>query len=243
MLVIIVSTISYSGYVLMRVMGRDRGLAASALVGGLVSTTAVTLSLADRANRTPALTRACGVSGVLANAVQFPRLLFLVWIVEPRLGRLLALPLLGGFAAGLAGAWVLGTLRRREDDPELEVALPNPYSLAAALRFAAMFVVVLFAARAATISLGDRGLYLASAVAGLVDASAISLTAADMAARTQLAPGAAAIAVVIAIATNALLKWILALANGTRELAFWLGGGFVTMVGTAALLLGVALLV
>ncbi|MCP5118987.1 MAG: hypothetical protein GY953_49925, partial [bacterium] len=52
-----------------------------------------------------------------------------------------------------------------------------------------------------------------------------------------LSPLVAAASVVLAISTNAIAKWILALVNGTRQMAFWLGGGLLTMLAAAFLLL------
>ena len=237
MLVILVSTISYSGYVLIRLLGGQRGLAVNALVGGVVSTTAVTMSLATRARQAPELARLCGVTGVLANAVQFPRLLVLIWAVDRGLAGTMAVPLLGMFVAGLIGAWFLGRWHREPaQHPALAPALENPYSFWPACKFALLFLGVFLLAKAATVWLGEQGIYLASALAGLVDASAISMSVADMAHAGSLQPQPAAIAILIAVTANAAVKWILAATNGTRDLAFWLGGGFLTMLGTGVVL-------
>lgn len=237
LLIILVSTISYSGYILIRLLGGRRGLVTSALLGGLVSTTAVTMSLAERARAVPQVSRICGVTGVMANAVQFPRLLLLVWVVDGSLGRFLALPLLGMCLVGLLGAWILGRARRvMDDNPPPELLLQNPYSLTFALKFGLFFVGVFLLSRLATAWLGEQGIYPASAIAGLGDASAISISAAKLTQEGVLSILAASVAVLIAVSMNALAKWVLALVNGNRVLAFWLGGGFVTMLATGAVL-------
>ena len=238
MLIILVSTISYLGYVLIRVLGGSRGLTVSAMIGGIVSTTAVTMSLAERAREAPALSRTCGVAGVMANAVQFPRLLLLVWVVDADLGRLLTAPLLGMGAVGMLGAWAVTHKRRGMDtEPPAGLLLRNPYSLIPALKFGLFFVAILLMTKAAAVNLGERGIYLASAVAGLGDASAISLTTANLVHGGSLSATAGAVAVLIAVTMNALLKWVLARVTGTRELARWLGGGFAAMLATGIILL------
>ncbi|MGW8180188.1 MAG: MgtC/SapB family protein, partial [bacterium] len=70
MLIILISSISYTGYILIRLLGEKKGLAVNALLGGLFSTTAVTVSLADRARRASSGARLLGFAGVAANAVQ-----------------------------------------------------------------------------------------------------------------------------------------------------------------------------
>ncbi|MEP0546901.1 MAG: MgtC/SapB family protein [Rhodothermales bacterium] len=237
LLVILVSTISYSGYVLIRILGSKRGLQVNALVGGLVSTMAVTMSLAERARKAPEASRLFGITGVMANAVQFPRLLVLVWVVDRDLALFLAIPLMGAFVVGLVGAWALGHVRKVwEEAPPAEMLLENPYSFWPALKFALLFVVVFLFTKLTTIWLGEQGVYLVSAVAGLADVSAISLSVADMSHSGSVSLLAASVAILIAVSVNALMKWGVALVNGNRELAFWLGGGFLTMLTTGVLL-------
>lgn len=237
MLVILVSTISYSGYVLVRILGSRRGTQVNAIVGGLVSTMAVTMSLAERARKAPEASRLLGATGVMANAVQFPRLLVLIWVVDAQLAQLLAVPLMGMFVVGLLGAWMLGRARRVwAEEPPAELLLQNPYSFLPALKFALLFLVVFFVTKLATLWLGEQGILLVSAIAGLADVSAISVSIADLSQQGTTSLPGAMLAIFIAVTVNALMKWILALVNGNRELAFWLGGGFLTMLVTGVVL-------
>jgi uncharacterized membrane protein (DUF4010 family) len=237
-LVILVSTISYSGYLLVRWLGPRRGLQLGSLVGGLVSTVAVTVSLAQRAREAPEASRLLGVTAVLANAVQYPRLLVLVWAVHPGLADVLAVPFLGATSAGIGGALLLDKLfQSRAEEPEPELALANPYSFWPALKFAMLFVAVLAGAHLAEQWLGADGVYLVSAAAGLADASAISLSVAELVRGGSLELSVAAWAILIAVSTNALVKGGLAITHGTRQLALWLGGGLATMLAVAGGLL------
>jgi len=236
MLVILVSTISFSGYILIRLLGGTRGLQLNALVGGLVSTTAVTVSLADRASKTPELTRLFGVTAVMANAVQGPRLLLLIWVVDPVLGRLMLMPLLGFCASGLLGAFLLSRFTSREE-PAADLLLTNPYSFLPAMKFALLFAAVLVSSKWARHFFGEEAIYAVSGMAGLVDASAISISVADMFHSGSISVAVAGVSVLIAVAVNAAVKLVLAGIGGNGGLVFWLGGGLVTMVGTAAGLL------
>ena len=237
-LVILVSTISYSGYILIRALGGSKGLQISSLVGGLVSTTAVTMSLAHRARETEAMGRLCGVTGVLANSVQLPRLLVLLYVVDQELATLMAAPLLAGFGAGAGGAWLLARMRKVwDDEPTEDVTLQNPYSFRPALKFALLLGAVFVASKVMSEMFGDSGVYATAGVAGLADASAISLSVGAMAHEGTLGVSSAAWAVLIATGANAVLKCIIAAMHGTRTLVFWLAGGFVTMIGTAVAVL------
>lgn len=235
--VVLVSTISYGGYLFTRWLGSQRGLALSGLAGGLVSTVAVTLSLSQRARENPEVSRICGETAVLANAMQFPRLLLLIWVAAPVLGRELLWPFLAAFIVALVGALLIWRYERSAAAPDVELDLSNPFSVTPALKFGALFAVILFVTELANRYLGIEGLYVASAVSGLGNVSAIALSVARLVAADDLALASATTAIMIAIAANMVTKVVLAWTNGTRELTFWMGGGVATMVATAILAL------
>ncbi|MDH3745655.1 MAG: MgtC/SapB family protein [Acidobacteriota bacterium] len=241
LLVILVSTIGYAGYLLVRWFGGRRGLILSAVAGGLVSTTATTVAIAARARQLPGASRFLGTTAVLANAVQFPRLLLLLWVVNRSFARTLSVPLLGMAAAGFVGALVLSRRERAaKDKPKVEMPLTNPFSLMASLKFGAFFAAVLLLVRAAEAWLGETGVFLASALGGGVSASAVALTAAGLVSKSTISAPAGAIALLLGISTNALVKWTIARTQGTGKLAFWVGGGLATMVATGFLLLALS---
>ena len=210
----------------------------SALMGGIVSTTAVTASLASRVRQNPEFARSCGIAGVMANAVQFPRLLLLVWVVDRSLGAFVTAPLLGMGAVGIIGAWFLWRAQNEKiEDSATDLVVQNPYSLMPALKFGLFFVGVTLLAKIATFEFGDRGIYLTSAIAGLGDASAISLSAAKLVSHGSLSVVTAWSAIFIAVLMNALLKFVLAWRYGSRHLGVWIGSGFAAMLGTGFLLM------
>ncbi len=106
-----------------------------------------------------------------------------------------------------------------------------------ALKFGVFFLAILFLVRMADMWLGENGILAASAIAGAASVSAVALSVSELLERTQVSPQVAAQAVVMAIGVNALFKGVLAVINGTGQMAFWLGGGLVTMVATAFVLL------
>jgi uncharacterized membrane protein (DUF4010 family) len=234
-LVVLVSTVSYVGYFLIRFLDGSRGLNLAALTGGLVSTTAVTVWLAERARTDPTSSRVFGAAAVVANAVQAPRLLLLIWVVSGSLGQRLTIPLLGMTAAGLAGAWL--TTPRPRQDTAVDLHLQNPYSVLPALKFGGFFVLVLFVVQGANEWLGEQGVYLATALAGFASASAAALSVSGLVNTAAIEPTTGAVAVLLAVATNALTKWTLSLVSGTPQMTFWLGGGLLTILLTGAALL------
>lgn len=240
LLVILVSTIGYVGYFLIRVLGEKRGLLLSLVLGGIVSTMATTVSLASRAREAPEAARFLGVGAVAANAVQFPRLLLLVAAVSAPLARHLAPALVPMTIVGFVGAAVLSA-RDRERRMDVRLPLANPYSLTPALKFALFFAAILLLVRFGENALGDGGVLIASVLGGLASTSAVALSLANLVQAGDLPITSATLALLVGISANALVKWIVTLTQGSARLAFWVGGGLLTMLATgyAVVALGV----
>jgi uncharacterized membrane protein (DUF4010 family) len=218
LLVILISSLSLIGYVLTRWLGAARGTALTGLTGGLVSSTAVTLSFAREAHDNPQniASLACGI--LLAWAVMFLRVIVLVAVVNRKLLPEILVPFLamglvvGGYAAFLyfTDKSINGT------PPKGEVEIENPFSLTAAAKFAALFAVVLLAVKIVQEHFPPSGLYAVAAVAGLTDVDAITLSMSEFA--QSGAARVAVIAIVIAALSNTIVKCVMAFVLGGAEL-------------------------
>ena len=227
LLVVTISGLSFVGYVATRLLGARRGLLLGAALGGLVSSTAVTLSFATRTKQEPRLAPVAAGAIAVAWTIMLGRIAVLVTVVHPPLLRTLAMPLGAMTLASLAG--LLLTFRRTDAHPG-ELELKNPFELGSAIKVALVFGVVLLATRAATEYLGRSGLYLTSALAGTTDVDAITLSSAGLA-KDGLDAITATIAIVIAVGVNTVVKASLAAIVG--------GGG----LGRRAALIGALVLV
>jgi len=235
-MVVLVATISSAGYFAMRWFGAERGMLATALLGGLASSTAVTVALARRAKTTPEITGPAAGAALIASAVVGPRLALLIYLVgEPLLWRL-AWPLvalsLGSLVAGIL-------LWRRSAKAAAEPVLGNPFELGPALKFGLLLALIMVASEALPRWLGDSGVIAVGALAGMTDVDAISLSLGSQVASGHLGADIAAWGVLAAIGVNTLVKsgigWVLGgRAFGWRMIA---GNLFVLALAAAALLL------
>ncbi len=233
--VVLFSFIGYAGYFLIRVVGPGRGLLGSALMGGLASTPALTVSMAHRARDDPEHYRMISAAAVLGNAVQFPRLLLLLLIVDEALAAFIAPMLITMLIVGVAVAWVITlTALKSDDETGFEIQLRNPFSFLPALRFAGFLVAFLLLSRVALAYWGEGGVQLMAGLTGLANVSVIALSLPELTNEGGLPASGAAAALLLAIATNALTKWLLALLNGPRNMAWWLGAGLASMVAAGA---------
>ncbi|MEJ2288905.1 MAG: MgtC/SapB family protein [Deinococcales bacterium] len=214
LLVVLISGLSFVGYVASKLIGATRGIGWSGLLGGLASSTAVTMSFSERSKKQPALAIVYAIGVLAASAVMVPRLWVLLGVLQPKLipptlislGVLFVITTVGGLTA----------LRERNREHLEGAKVNNPFELRTALQFAVLFAVILLAAKAAQVYLGEGGLYLASALAGVTQLDAITLTLAHQVG-TGLDVHVAARSLAIAAATNSLFKAGLALTIGTRR--------------------------
>ena len=222
LMIVLISGLSFVGYVAMRLFGKGRGLMLGAAIGGLVSSTAVTLSVAGRTKKDAALAPASAGAIAIASTVMMARVAVLVGVINPALLAHLAIPLVAGAAGAMLGGFIV--YRRGGKIRDTPIAVANPFELGSAIRFGLLFAAILVAIKAAKTYLGNQGVYLAAAIGGTTDVDAVSLsTAKNMAAEAT----AATIAIMIAVVSNTIVKSSLALGIGGPALgkrAFLIGG-------------------
>jgi uncharacterized membrane protein (DUF4010 family) len=218
LLVILISSLSLIGYVLTRWLGPARGTALTGLTGGLVSSTAVTLSFAREARESAQNTAALACGILLAWAVMFARVIVLVAAVNRKLLPEMVIPfVLMGLASGGYAAWLYFSDKSIDGKaPKGEVDVENPFSLTAAAKFAALFAVVLLAVKIVQEHFPPSGLYAVAALAGLTDVDAITLSMLEFAQSEEAR--VAVIAIVIASLSNTIVKCVMAFVLGGEGL-------------------------
>ena len=222
-MVVLVASVSFAGYFLVRIAGAERGIYLTGLAGGLVASTAVTLNL-SRLARDRAMSLDLLASGVLAAcATMFPRMLVVTGVIEPDLAVALLAPVVVAGAIAYGAAWWCA--RRVQDlDPGTPLTLGRPFDFSVALRFGLLLAVILLAARGLSETLGATGVLFLAAFGGLADVDPISLSFADMAG-TQIDVDTAVTGLLIAATSNSLVKIALATAIGGRAFGLRIGAG------------------
>ncbi len=226
---VLIAAVSYAGYVTVRLMGPSRGLAATALIGAIVSSTAVTVAFGRRAKAGEPWQPLAG-GAALAAMVSVLRVVIIVAVANPALVVEMVVPATAAaFTFGASGAlmlWRTRTITAGADH------LGNPIDFAALLLFGVVFVVVGAASAALTGSLGAGGLTLTSAFAGVFNIDVAALTTSQLAgSAVPLADGARA--VLLALAFNAGGRLVAAVAMG--PVRYWL---FLAGASALAILVG-----
>lgn len=176
LVVVLVVGVGLLAYVARRVLGERRGAVVGGLLGGMVSSTATTASVARESRVGMPLPIAVLIAS-LASAMVFVRELILIAAVAPETLPPMAPPLLLSLLAfGLPVALAFHRARAvaTADVPESK----NPAALRPALLFVLLLAAVLLAVEFAQRQLGTAGVYAVAGIAGLTDVDAITLSTA-----------------------------------------------------------------
>jgi len=213
-LVLLIAGLSFLGYIAARWFGPRHGVVATALAGGLVSSTAVTLALSkqsrDSAPGAVAPTLAAGI--LLAWAVMFARVVVECAVINPALAREVAVPMSTMAFVAIAGTIVNQRRGARLRGRMEALQLRNPFSLSFAIKFALLFAAVAVLVDRAQALMGERAAYAVAGLAGLTDVDAVTLSMA----RREPAGATALTAITIAVLANTLAK---------MGIVWWVGRG------------------
>lgn len=250
-LAVILASVSYVGYIAIRLFGGTGGLMLSSAVIGLISSTAATLANARLARQAGAAIPVLAGATLIAGAVSLLRTAALAWGIAPSTATIL-LPALGAAAfvhaaAGVALAWrhrapvqPKGASREASADASADTsALANPFELLAVLQIAVLLALVELLAKGAGQWLGSAGVFAVAALSGLADVDAVTLSVGSMV-PASLTAGVAATAIVTAVVANIAAKAVYATVLGSVAfgLTYAVPAALSLMVATALLWIG-----
>ena len=177
MVVVLVMGLSFVGYVAARRLGSDRGILIVAFTGAIVSSTAVTISLARRLREEPEAHGALTAGIAVASLVMFVRVQLLALVLVPRVVPALALAMAP--ATLVAAVYALIAWRRQARKTEA-IALGNPFSFGPAILLAGLVAILSLAARWSLERFGSGGMALVLGLTGLSDVDAAVITLAGL---------------------------------------------------------------
>jgi len=223
LMVVLISGLGFAGYAGIKLVGSNKGLGITGLLGGLVSSTAVTLSMSRLSRDHPELENPAALAVTMACGIMFPRVLLLTILIAPGLTARLSLPI--AITTLYVGAISL-YLARHSKNSSHEGYTPsdNPLSLKIALGFGAFYGLIVLLAHLVQAEYGDAGLLALAALSGLSDVDAITLSTSSMVTGGLNASNGAQ-AVLAACAVNTLVKLGMGLSFGARGIRTWLLAG------------------
>ncbi len=232
LMIVFISGISFVGYIFMKWFG-ERGIEISAIFGGLVSSTAVTTSFAQRSKGSKRLISSLLLGVILANTLMFIRILIEVSVINRELFYNLLIPLSILIVLSIVMAFVVS---RKSVKTKGKISLGSPFTLGPALKFGAFFAVILALVKLADVYLSSKGVYVVSFISGLADVDAITVSLSQLAGE-DLAMEIAQRGIMIAAMTNVAVKGGIAYVFGRKEF-----GQSVIVVFSVLILAGIGLM-
>jgi len=214
-IVVMVSTVGFVGYFLVKKLGGRAGLWVSGLVGGIVSSTAVAVATGRIAQRSPEKAGAALQATLLGSSIMYLRILALVWIVSPSYGLALSWKLP---ALCLTGVLLAVTSRTGGTHEESVGSLQNPFEVGPALIFAGFFALFSVAASLMKSFFGTSGLLVLALIVGAVDIDPFILSVS----RSNTVDNMLVASILLAMLSNTVAKGIYfgSLATTVRRQAF-----------------------
>ena len=238
-IVLIFCAVNYGGFLLQRWVGSSRGYAAMGLLGGLVSSTAVTLQFSRRSRSEPALAASLGLGIVAACTVLVLRVATVATVLAPAITVALVPYLAPPFVVGAVVIGIVLWRQKAEPPGDTSSQLHSPLRIGTALQLALAFQVAIFAIRISRDTFGNVGVLTSAFLLGLTDMDALTFSMARLGA-TDDSVALAARAIAVGMLANTALKATLALVLGHRDLRRVAGGGLLALglAGALGLWLG-----
>lgn len=227
LMVVVITGVNFVGYIAMRWLGARAGAALTGFIGGLASSTAVTLALSRRSAEEPENGGAFATAILLAQVSMALRLVVLTLLLNLAfaLSTLWMWAVLLGACVAVCG---LIALRHRTRAEGSVPAVKNPLDLGTAVKFALLYAVVVFLVEKSGNGLGT-GFVAVSFFSGIPDTAALVMSMANQASATAeagtLGFGLAALGIMLGVLSNTLVKLAIALVVGRGEFRLLAAGG------------------
>ncbi|GAB4491244.1 MAG: MgtC/SapB family protein [Saprospiraceae bacterium] len=231
-IVVLVLSISFAGYLLLKFGSAKKGIFLTALIGGLISSTLIAWVFSGRSRERKDLSAAFGAGIVLASSIMFVRVFVLTTLFAFPVAVKLLPALLIMLLASLFPAWRF-TRQNKFDSDAPQLSPGNPLDIKNAVLFVLLYTGVTFLMYSSRQWLGTTMTYLSGAVAGIADMDAITISTAKWSATAPDTTRQAAIIILLAMMSNSAFKLSVSVLNGSPELRrpVITGFGLILLVG------------
>jgi uncharacterized membrane protein (DUF4010 family) len=229
LIVIFIMLINALSHLALRLLGQRIGLPIAGFLSGFISSIATVASMGERAKNNSSLCKAAVCGATFSSLATIIQLALLLAIVHTQTLYTLKWPLI--FAAVSISAYAaIYAFRIMHQDLDQEPRKDAPFSIKTAIWFATMIAVVLVVAAALKVWLGQKGLIIASGIAGIADSHSPSISVATLAAAGSISSQDAVIPILTALSVNSISKAISAFANGSKQYTIYVILGLILQI-------------
>lgn len=215
-LVVVISGLSFCSYILMKFFGEKKGLFLTSLLGGIVSSTALSTSYSISSQKNKELLELYAGGIILASSIMFIRILFEIAILSPTLATIMAFPLIFTTFIGIGIIYL--AFNKNSQTLNQRPTLKSPFRITPAIIFAILFIIIIILSSLSLHFFSNIGLYITALLSGLVDADAITLSATQMFKTQIISTNIAIITISIGLISNTFVKILITYFLGSKEL-------------------------
>ena len=226
LMITLIVGLSVLGYFIYKFVGKKLGIISNGVLGGLISSTATTVSYARKTVDTASISKMAAFVITVASAISLARVMVEIGVVIPEKLPVILLPLMVEFVvmALICLGMFYSINKDSKDDtmPEPE----NPAEFKSALVFGLIYGAILLAVAFANEEFGDDALYIVAIISGLTDVDAITLSLSQLIKIDALNVSTGWKLILLASLSNLVFKGVMAGILGTKQLAKWIALSF-----------------
>ena len=227
MMVTLIVGISVIGYFIYKFVGKNVGIISNGILGGLISSTATTVSYARKTANSKDIGKLAAFVITVASTIALARVMVEIGVVVPEKIPQLIVPLVVEFIFMVALCVVLFYRINKDNKEQKEMPEPkNPAQFKSALIFGLLYGLILLAVAFTKEKFGNEALYVVSIISGLTDVDAITLSLSQLMKGGGLETSSGWRLILLASLSNLFFKGIMAATLGTKQLARWIGLSF-----------------
>lgn len=215
-LILIIATLQFGGYIAIRVFGQNLGIIMTGFFGGLVSSTAVFVTLPRLVKERPQLIYPAVTAGILATIGMLVELSIILLAVSPTLFTTLMWAILAMIGTGLLSIFLVTHNHIHENVIENPL---NPLDLKLVLRLAGLIGGMIFLVALIKYYTGNSGMQLLAFLAGLFEVHGITLATANLEIQQQISLMNASVCVGIAVLASYITKFVILWSAGRNQFA------------------------
>ncbi len=233
-LVVLILVLQAVAHVALRLLGARGGLLLVGFLSGFVSSTATVATMGRRSRSEPEHARACAAGAGMSGAATWVLAIVVAGTLAPSAVSLIVAAALAGTVVAAATAWWPMRGEPARPEPPARRAAQGPLRLREALVLAALLLGISAAVAAITRSMGAGAALPGAALAALADAHAAIAALAALVEAGTLPAAALRWGLVVAVATNTVMRLGVAAATGGAAFAGRVALPLVASLATAA---------
>jgi uncharacterized membrane protein (DUF4010 family) len=219
LMVVFISGISFVGYILTKLIGTTYGVGITGLIGGLVSSTAVTTSMWTQSKKNKTIVFPFVIGVLAASVMMFIRVLFTISVLNYQLLEHVAWTLGLMSLTSLIAIGIFYKIPSSKNVQSESLDISSPFQFIPALKFGVFFLFILATIEITRRFFGEGALYITALISGFADVDAITISMSQLSLAGDISNDVAVRTITIAVISNTLVKAGITLLFGGKRFA------------------------